>query len=222
MLDYSKFNNWLIDTEEARKKYILDQIKLRQDRLAEKDKAIENLTYERDLVIKDLCDVIREDIGGSTFNIFYGFDSDIFWKAWKYSSYKKELTEEVENGKLTKEEEKSYMFAFNYTVDRIRDVFFDKELNKDIKFKCIVKAWVEGYDYHFTYKDTEIYVFIPNFCANIDTWKIMLNGYYVSYQESEHCWSWITNGLDVSKIKDTLTEWLKNESWHKNESNKDK
>ena len=225
MLDYNKFDeyNWLSDTrEEDKKKFILDQIQLRKDRLAEKEKAIENLTYERDLVFNDLCNVIKSDLGNSSFNIFYGLNDDIFWKAWKYENYKKEFKEEVEKGEITKEEAKQYKFAFEYTVSHIREVFFDKELDKEIKFKGIIKSWIEGYDYHFTYKDVEFYVFIPNFCANKETWKTMLSGYRVNYEESKSCWSYVAGGLDVEQVKDKLTEWLKDESWHKDEPNKDK
>ena len=55
MLDYSIFNNlygidyWTID--EAKSKYVMDELKKRQERLAAKEEAIRNLEYEKDLSV---------------------------------------------------------------------------------------------------------------------------------------------------------------------------
>ena len=69
--------------EKKEKQELLDKIKKVQDRLNNKDKAIEELQYERDLIFGNLCSIISNDLKNSVFNIFRGFTSDICWKAWR-------------------------------------------------------------------------------------------------------------------------------------------
>ena len=69
--------------EKKEKQELLDKIKKVQDRLDSKDRVIEELQYERDLIFGNLCSIISNDLKNSVFNIFRGFTSDICWKAWR-------------------------------------------------------------------------------------------------------------------------------------------
>ena len=51
--------------EKKEKQELLDKIKKVQDRLNNKDKAIEELQYERDLIFGSLCNIISNDLRNS-------------------------------------------------------------------------------------------------------------------------------------------------------------
>ena len=74
MLDYSKVRNSLTyfyeDQEEREKKFIVDEIKSRQDKLAKKDEEISNLQYERNLILLDVIGTINNDLRNSGWNLF--------------------------------------------------------------------------------------------------------------------------------------------------------
>ena len=220
MLDYSKVRNSLTyfydDQEEREKKFVVDEIKSRQDKLAKKDEEISNLQYERNLILLDVIGTINNDLRNSGWNLFKYFDGDIFWKAWKYCHHKDELEGMLKSGDkdMPQEEFDKYKSSFGYTKDTVQRVFFG-ELKDKVKFKEIIRSWEIGYDYIFIYKKQEIQVFIPTFLCDEKTYGYMLNGYHVSYSESDCCTSWITHDLDYHKVADRLQEWLRNEEWKK-------
>ena len=198
--------------EKKEKQELLDKIKKVQDRLNNKDKAIEELQYERNLIFDDLCNIISNDLRNSVFNIFRGFTSDICWKAWRWCHYKDNVDEELANGKLTKDEYDKYKACFDLTVGRIIDCFFG-ELKDKVKFKEIIKNWTVGYDYIYTYKDQEVTILIPVFHADIKDYCYALDGYRAGYKESEHVRGYITSSLDYKEVAKKLQDWLINEKW---------
>ena len=202
--------------EKKEKQELLDKIKKVQDRLANKDKTIEELQYERNLIFGNLCSIISNDLRNSVFNIFRGFTSDICWKALRWCRYKDNIDEDLANGELTKDEYKQYEVCFNLTVRRISEYFFGK-LKDEAKFKEIIKNWAVGYDYVYTYKDQEITIFIPNFLADETTWHTVLDGYRVNYKESEYFSGFVCSGLDYKKVAKELQEWMLAEGWNKGE-----
>ena len=202
--------------EKKEKQELLDKIKKVQDRLANKDKTIEELQYERNLIFGNLCSIISNDLRNSVFNIFRGFTSDICWKALRWCHYKDNIDEDLANGELTKDEYKQYEVCFNLTVGRISEYFFGK-LKDEAKFKEIIKNWAVGYDYVYTYKDQEITIFIPNFLADETTWHTVLDGYRVNYKESEYFSGFVCSGLDYKKVAKELQEWMLAEGWNKGE-----
>ena len=219
MLNYDKVRNSLNyfhdNQEELEKKFIVDEINLRLDRLSKKTEEITKLEYEKNLILNDVCGVINNDLRNSRWNLFSYFTQDIYWKAWKYCHYKEDLEEDVKNKELTSDEFNSYKSSFGYTKDTVQRVFFGEELKDMVEFKEIIRDWEIGYSYNFIYKDQEIQIFIPTFMCDESTYQYMLDGYHVSYRESENCTSWITHNLDYHKVASRLQEWLKNEEWKK-------
>ena len=215
-LDFGDYNAYFENKEKKEKQELLDKIKKVQDRLNNKDKAIEELQYERDLIFGDLCNIISNDLRNSAFNIFRGFTSDICWKAWRWCHYKDNVNEELTNGKLTKDEYEQYKACFDMTVRLVSDYFFGK-LKDEVKFKEIIRNWTVGYDYIYTYKGQEISIFIPIFHADINDYCYALAGYKASYKESEHVKGYIANSLDYKEVTEKLQDWLINEKWKKQE-----
>ena len=211
--DFSELNAYFEEQEKKEKQAVLDKIKKVQERLANKDKAIEELQYERDLIFGNLRAIICNDLRMSYFNIFRGFNDDIFWKAWRWSNHKDTVDEELKKGDLDENEYKSHKTAFDVTVHTIKDKFFGKDLKDKIKFKEIIKSWTTGYDYHFTYKKQEVKIFIPLFHADDRDWAYALGGYCVNYKESDCCWAWIAGSLEYTEVAEKLQDWLINERW---------
>ena len=120
-LDFGDYNAYFENQEKKEKQELLDKIKKVQDRLNNKDKAIEELQYERDLIFGDLCNIISNDLRNSVFNIFRGFTADLCWKAWRWCHYKNDVDEELAKGKLTKDEYEQYKTCFDITVNRVSD-----------------------------------------------------------------------------------------------------
>ena len=215
-LDFSDLDAYFESKEKKEKQELLDKIKKVQDRLANKDKTIEELQYERNLIFGNLCSIISNDLRNSVFNIFRGFTSDICWKAMRWHRYKDSIDKDLDNGELTKDEYEQYKACFDVTVSRVSEYFFGK-LKDEAKFKEIIKNWAVGYDYVYTYKDQEITIFIPNFLADEATWHTALEGYRVNYKESEYYSGFVCSGLDYKKVAKELQEWILAEGWNKGE-----
>ena len=198
--------------EKKEKQELLDKIKKVQDRLDSKDRVIEELQYERDLIFGNLCNIISNDLRNSIFNIFREFTSDICWKAWRWCHCKDDIDEELTNGKLTKDEYEQYKACFDMTVSRVSDCFFDK-LKDEVIFKEIIKNWAVGYDYVYIYKGQEISIFIPIFHADIKDYIYALDGYRASYKESKYVRDYITSSLDYKEVAEKVQDWLINEKW---------
>ena len=203
-------------TEAVKKQELLGKIELTKQRVASKDKAIEELKYERALVFNNLLDVINTELRASSFNLFRGFSSDIFWKAWRWENYKDTVDEELESGEISEEEYAKHKTCLNVTRELVEDKFFG-DLKGDVKFKGIIKFWDTGYDYEYFYKDQEITIFIPLFYANDKNWSEALGGYKVNYKASEYCYDWICGGLEYQEVAKELQKWMRDEGWKKGE-----
>ena len=202
-LDFGDYNAYFENQEKKEKQELLDKIKKVQDRLNNKDKAIEELQYERDLIFGNLCSIISNDLKNSVFNIFRGFTSDICWKAWRWCHSKDNVDEELANGKLTKDEYDKYKSCFDLTIRRISDCFFGK-LKDEVKFKEIIRNWTVGYDYMYTYKGQEISIFIPIFHAGIKDYCYALDSYRAGYKESKYVRGYIASSLDYKEAAEKV------------------
>ena len=211
-LVFDGLDTYFENQEKKEKQELLDKIKKVQDRLDSKDRVIEELQYERDLIFGNLCNIISNDLRNSIFNIFREFTSDICWKAWRWCHCKDDVDEELTNGKLTKDEYEQYKACFDMTVSRVSDCFFDK-LKDEVIFKEIIKNWAVGYDYVYTYKGQEISIFIPIFHADIKDYIYALDGYRASYKESKYVRDYITSSLDYKEVAEKVQDWLINEKW---------
>lgn len=203
------------DAEEAaKKKALLDKIELIKTRMTNKDKAIEELKYERDLIFGDLRSVISNDLCRSSFNLFMGYNSDMLWKAWRWSSRKSIVDEELKNGDITNDEYHQHEFCFDFTTNTVRRKFFG-EFTDEVEFKEIIMAWTIGYDFVYRYKDQEITIFIPVFHADEKDWEYALIGYRAKYRESEYVDEGICSGLEYKEVAAKLQDWMRNEGWKK-------
>ena len=212
---------WLMDRAEAEeaeeKQKLLDKIKLTQDRLSVKEKAMKEMQYEYDLIFGDLYHTINYDLKNSCFNIFRYLNSDMLWKAWRWSSHRDTLDKELADGDLTEKEYKESKNDFDYTTKTVKEKFFG-ELKDKVKFKEIIMFWTAGYEFVYTYKKQEIIIFVPIFHADDKDYYYALNGYTASYKEGQYCNSYIFGNLDYKKVAEKLQDWMINEGWKKGEN----
>ena len=211
--DLYELRDSIEEQEKARKQEVLNKIKEAQDRVAKKDELIKELLFERNLIFDNFLNIINKDLHNSSFNIFGGYVDNFLWKAWMWSCNKDNLNEKLKKEELTKEEYKSYKRFFEISTKEVKDAFFG-DLKDDVKFKQITMYWTTGYDFTYTYKDQEIIIFIPLFYADDEhTLYDTLSGYRVNYKENEVVLGWICGGLDYKEVAKKFQEWLKNESW---------
>ena len=206
--------NW-DEREKLKNAHILNELKIRQERVKAKEKAIAELQYERDLIFNDILTVFKNDIAYSDMNIFNGLKADFLWRAWRFNE--KELKEQIKEGKITKDDFKQRKNEYNFAIDKVTCKFFGKEFQEEVKFIKIVQEWSVGYTFYFEYRGQEISVYIPTF-DSIDekSYSYMISGYRVNYKERESCYSYICSSLDPEEAKEKLNNWLINEGWKKN------
>lgn len=202
-LDYDTiYNSYFTDYEEARKQFVLSALKFREEKLKEKDDIIDNLKYERELIALDIVHVYREDVAISDLNLFKGFATESFWKAWKYFNYKKEID---------KKELEEYSNHFGYITRTIADVFADP---KFCKLKEVLNYNHEqAYEFVYEYNDgvstpTQFYVSVPMF-GNTTAKNYQDMVFKVSYLVSESCWDLIVADIDYRVVAKALADWLK-------------
>ena len=215
MLSYDFYNNiYGIDfeaREKAKDQYVLDELTKRREKLKAKEESIENLQYERNLVLNDILTVIREDLNQSGYNMFrYLNEGDLFWEAWRYGNHHKDKDFEPYQDKEVKKKEKQ---SFEFVTHQIEHMLLKD--NPDFKFdnEVIDSDFSLYYEFTYKYKNQKIYVCIPNFkCATDRNYLSLLNGYVIRYRESEYCTGWITSDLDYHNIYEKLMAWI-NEHW---------
>ncbi len=211
MLDYSKFYNILgLDYEsrhEAEAQYVLDEINKRQDFLKTKKEQIDQLNYEADLITRDICNVIREDVWSqSKYNMFCGMTDEMLWEAWRYFNNCDDEKFEDYKDENTKENEKNSLCYVDVTIRR--HIFTDKDEAK--LTECLMYCYGIGYDFVYSYKGETIQVYVPLFRkTDFNNYLDMLVGYRLAYKESECSWQWIASSLVYTELKDKLDAWLK-------------
>lgn len=206
MLDYSQFDDSYMSYEEReskRNQYVLDQIAERISKLKEKNKVISNLQYETDLITMDIVNCVRNDLATSRNNIFSGLVSDVMYFAWRFNCQKDEKYWQ------DKESYDKAKTAFEYITRTVSQRFL-----KDISnytFKAIIMYNNNfGYDFQYEIDDITIEIYIPNFNAtNSTNYTEMLYGYIIRWEESSHCWSYISSGFDIEKMNQDLIHFLK-------------
>lgn len=229
-LDYSSFDiNWIgfdssyEDTfernryiEKAKAEYALSEVKLRLEKAENKQKEIDNLTYEKSLIMSNAVDIIKEDISESHYNIFRFLNmGDCLHKAWKYSYLKNEgrlveLPEESENDESRDDYQRDYDFVVTMIKRRlISDKYRDRcELIEIVNYNYSV-----AYEFTFRTKDDiEFTIWMPVFLnADINNYREMLSGYALYFNSSEYVIDCAFRELDTDVYSQKLEEWLDNQ-----------
>lgn len=183
--------------EKLKAQNIVSQIQIRQKRKNDKLKLIEELNYEKDLITNDIVGIIQRDLGCSQYNLFKGFDADVFWKVWKYFWHKDDLK---------KKEKEEFESLYSYILSVIKEKILLN--NNDFVLTKIIESCSMHYVFEYLYKNQTIAVYIPMFShTDSENYFEMLEGYRVFLGEKYH-YKCIVSGLDYDKVANDLKEWI--------------
>lgn len=231
LLDYSKFHNLdifgrptinsdvvdILDKYEAidvaKAGYALSEINKRVGKANKKQEEIDNLIYEKELIIGDVINLIREDISQSYYNIFsFVRIRNLLWEAWDYFWLKKEGETEKEHlkgpeGSISLEDfEKSY----NVVIGTVKDKLIPEKY-RDESILVEIMDWnlSTAYEFTFKYKDIEFIIGVPMFKnANNKNYLEMLSGYTLKFREDECSLGFGFSTLNPKEFKGKLESWI--------------
>lgn len=195
-------------------------LNVKVSRLENKNKAIENLQYERDLIKNDIIQYVKSEYYGSSANIFAYISLEVRREAWLYFNHKddaefewKENAKKDKNSKYSKKEAET---AFNFILSVVRSKFDLSE--EKFKLKDLYDFWnSKALEFIFEYKKEDdslvaIQLDIPDFSAISDeSFEYFLAGYHVAVKDlkSDYCWNIVAADLDYRVIRDEIKNLIK-------------
>lgn len=202
--------------ELGKAQYALEETKKRLEKANKKQEEIDNLKYEKELILGNVFDLIREDIAQSYYNIFRFFNtSELLWEAWKYSSFKRQgrLQEIEESHKKEPEYCKSledFENAYDFVLRTVKDRLIPEKYRDESTLVEIVDwSYSIAYEFTFKYKDIEFIICVPMFNnVNDKNYLEMLSGYVLRFRESEHCIGLAFSTINPQEFKEKLEKWI--------------
>lgn len=198
-------------TEFDKADFVVSEINKRISRAKAKQEQIDELTYEKDLITKDIINTIRNDLCNSKYNLFNGFKTSIFDKAWKYFWHKKDKKYWDEFKEEAKEKKKEYKSCFELITDYIKRHILSNDDTFEL-VEIIDSNFSRAYCFNYKYKDQIIQLTIPMWhAADASNYREMLGGYRINYQSPryKHCWDFICCDIDYRKVSTVLADWVK-------------
>ena len=190
--------------EKLKAQNIVSEIQIRQKRKNDKIKLIEELNYEKDLITNDIVGIIQRDLSCSQYNLFRGFNPDVFRKVWQYYHYK---------DTLTNKEKEEFKSSYEYIVSVIKEKILLN--NNDFELTKIIDSCFERhYVFEYLYKNQQIQVYIPMFLhTDNENYLEMLEGYKVYHNVDKYRYDCIICGLDYDEVASKLKEWSEKNDW---------
>lgn len=193
-----------IQEQEAKRqietKNMLDKINYRQGLINEKDKIINNINYEKELITNDIVRIVK-GLNSSELSLIWGADSRTYHDAWLYQ------TKDVVNNENIDRLKNSHKLVLEQINDKIL------LNNKKFKLKEVVMYGYDGrgYSFYYKYKKHTFEIYVPMFeKATKETYKDAMLGYKVLVETSEQIWSTIICDLNYSVVAQKLKEYVEN------------
>ena len=182
--------------ENAKALEIVNNIKNKNEKMKQKQKLIEDLKYESDLIEQDMINNIKVDLYQSSYNLFGYISASHFIDAQRYLH-----TDD-------KEKKKEYKPSFKLITDRIK-----KEILKDnneFKLKDISNYFYEtSFEFEYKYKNHIIRIDIPMYSsAYTKNYNDLLYGYKCYLNTSEHCYELKFYDLNYKTFADKLEKYI--------------
>ena len=202
-MNKEKINNMLNNIEEQKKfetNILEKQIKQRLNLLDKKKQLIRELTYEKDLIIDDVCNIFKNEVFSSNLSLIWGIDETAYHTAWLYH-YDKEKCQDQNKAKQT----------FKWITDTIKEKILLN--NKQFKLDEIILNGYDrkSYDFHYKYKKHIFNITIPMFATtNKDNYETMIVGYKIYDSTSPHTWSCILTNLDYRQLALDFKQYIDN------------
>lgn len=193
-----------IQEQEAKRqietKNILDKIDYRQGLINEKNKIINTLNYEKELITEDIVKLVK-GLNFSELSLIWGATSKQYHDAWLWNQ------QDVINNKNIDELKNSYKLVTLQIQDRLL------LNNKKIKLKDISLYGYDeiGYSFYYEYKKHTFEIYVPMFeRATKENYKDMLLGYKLLIKTSEYTWDTIIRDLNYNVVAQKLKEYIEN------------
>ena len=175
---------------------IVNNINNKKEKMKQKQKLIEDLKYESDLIEQDMINNIRVDLHQSSYNLFGYISASYFIDAQRY------LHTNV------KENKKEYKPSFKLITNRIK-----KEILKDnneFKLKDISNYFYEtSFEFDYKYKNHIIRIDIPMYSsAYTKNYNDLLYGYKCYLNTNEHCYELKFYDLNYKTFADKLEKYI--------------
>lgn len=182
--------------ENAKALEIVNNINNKKEKMKQKQKLIEDLKYESDLIEQDMINNIKIDLYQSSYNLFGYISASHFIDAQRYLH-----TDD-------KEKKKEYKPSFKLITDRIK-----KEILKDnneFKLKDISNYFYEtSFEFEYKYKNHIIRIDIPIYSnAYTKNYNDLLYGYKCYLNTSEHCYELKFYDLNYKTFADKLEKYI--------------
>lgn len=195
------------EVDKLKAEITLKAIKETIDKVNKKQELIDELDYEKDLILQDAIKRVRENLRDSYYNIFRYMNGDIFSKAWRYMLHKKNGTLES----LKKQDEEGFKddeTTFGFVTRTIKNCLIPEKY-QDVELKEIIDcSYATSYEFYYKIENLEFIIEVPVFDhASQDTYKELICGYKLR-QEEGCCISLEFSELNPYKFKDKLEEWL--------------
>ena len=224
MLDYfDDFDNmpvsWWDDMETREKlkaEYIFEATNKRIEKAKKKQEEIDNLKYEKGLIMNNVFDIIRESLAQSYYNIFRFFKvSELLWEAWKYSFYKgenrlKEIEEDHKKDAEHCKPLKDFRDSYNFVVSQVKKGLIPEKYRDESNLVEIIDySYSTSYEFTFKYKKVEFIISIPMFNnVNENNYLDLLRGYVLRYHEDKSCIGYAFNTIVPDEFMEKLETWL--------------
>ncbi len=214
--------NRMKEVSDLKAKFTYDNIRETMNKAYKKQELIDELDYERKLIVEDALKQVREELNNSSYSIFPFTNSDIFYKAWKYFNYKKsgklsEIEKAYEEHPMDGYSLKDYKNDFGYAYRTIKGYLIPEKYEKAELIKIYDCSYSSSYEFYFRINNIDFIIEIPVFMnVTQDNYADIIAGYKL--RQEEGC----SISLEFSEInpavfKDKLDKWLDDKVGKSNE-----
>lgn len=224
-LDYSSIERYSFmsdyqDTMKQKASFVVQSIKNRIELQSKKQEQIDNLTYEKNLIVNDIVELIKEDLTDSAYNIFFGIlIADAMHRAWNYHRALSENKLDTLSYKDYNDKEvtvEDFEISYNFVLNEIKRRLIPEKYHKKLKVIEITMCnYGARYSWKFKIDGVEFMIEVPIFSyTNKDNYIDMLAGYELRQEimEYEHVGTITLEfyEIDPEAFKTKLEKWLDN------------
>lgn len=191
-----EFISGLENYENTKALVIVNDINSKKEKIKQKQKLIEDLKYESNLIEQDMINNIKIDLYHSSYNLFSYISASYFIDAIRYLH-----TDD-------KEKKKEYKKSFTFITNQIKENILKN--NNEFKLKDINNYFFEtSFEFEYEYKNHIIRIDIPMYSnAYIKNYEDLLYGYKCYLNTSEHCYELKFYDLNYKTFADKLEKYI--------------
>lgn len=205
---FERFRRALIIKQSEAEKGLLEALNYRVERLKAKQKAINELKYDEQVITNDIITFMKDQMYLSTLNKMVGVTGGTLWEAWRWFNHKP-LEEQPDSAvKINWDECKK---SFDYLTSLMNTYYLIDYKNFKLEEVLLNRA-SDDLELEYVYEPTQrkIAITVPNFQAiNADSFTELLDGYTVRYYEYEHVRSILIRSWDIEKIQKAIDKYVK-------------